>query len=163
MLPLLWTTISTRDRCLAGSSYATSAKHYHAQQLPRVMPPLAASRFPPQISPPTPVQAAFRTTPASPRDRSLDELVSDFLTANAPPAPGPADQDLWLSDPDGWVAALGRLARRRAWASVVDVAGKMLATHEQGGASSLTAEQVRDHTVISGPKPTGGSFMDGAV
>lgn len=47
-----------------------------------------------------------------------------------------------MEDPQGWVAALGRLARRRAWVTLVDAAGTMLVVHRGGGAPSLTVEQV---------------------
>lgn len=49
-----------------------------------------------------------------------------------------------MGDPSGWVAALGQLARRRAWRKLVEIAGTMLVAHRGGGAPGLTAEQVRE-------------------
>lgn len=114
------------------------------------MPPLSAGSYTPQTTPPTPVHAAFGPPPASPQEKSLDELVSEFLSASALPEPEPTNEDLTLNDPEGWVAALGYLARRRAWASVVDVVEKMLAMHERAEAPGLTLEQVRMNNTLSG-------------
>lgn len=71
----------------------------------------------------------------------MDELVSEFLTSSAPAPPELTDHDAALGDPDGWVAALSRLARRRAWGTLVEVAGTMVVAHRGGGAPRLTAGQ----------------------
>lgn len=128
----------------------------------RLLLPITASRY--QTSPPSyqqnhqqgvPVAAAVLPPPAAtavnqalpmlspPKERSIDDLVNEFLANSAPPPPEPTDQDSAMADPQGWVAALGRLAGRRAWSTLVDVAGTMLVVHRGGGAPGLTAEQVR--------------------
>lgn len=100
------------------------------------------------------------------QERSLDNLVSEFLSDSAPPPPEATDQDSAMSDPQGWVAALGRLARRRAWSTLVDVAGTMLVVHRGGGAPDLTAEQVSEKTcnaVSSGQCGSCSCFVKRAV
>lgn len=81
--------------------------------------------------------------PLPPQEKSLDVLVAEFLASGAPPPPEPVSETLALGDPGGWVAALGQLARRRAWRKLVEIAGTMLVAHRGGGAPGLTAEQVR--------------------
>lgn len=114
------------------------------------MPPLSAGSHIPQPTPPVPVHAAFGPPPSSPQGKSLDELVSEFLSASVLPEPQPTNENLIWNDPEGWVAALGSLARRRAWESVVDVVERMVAIHERGEAPGLTPEQVRMINVLSG-------------
>lgn len=81
--------------------------------------------------------------PPPPQEKSLDALVAEFLASGAPPPPEPVSDNLALGDPGGWVAALGQLARRRAWRKLVEIAGTMLVAHRGGGAPGLTPEQVR--------------------
>lgn len=82
-----------------------------------------------------------------PQEKTLDTLVSEFLSTEAPPPPEPVNETLALGDPDGWVAALGQLAWRRAWRKLVEIAGTMLVAHRGGGAPGLSADQV--HTNAS--------------
>lgn len=102
-----------------------------------------------QHQPPPPQTTAVLSAVTPPvayaqrKERSLEELVSDFLTPNAPSPPESTDEDSAMGDPRGWVAALGRLARRRAWMTLVEVTGTMLVVHRAGGAQTLTPEQVR--------------------
>lgn len=104
----------------------------------------------PQQSPPVPPVAAAPPPPAPPasfvppKERTLEDLVLDFLTPSAPAPPEAPDQDLAMGDPEGWAAALGRLARTRAWGTLVDAAGTMLVVIRGGGAPGLTVEQARD-------------------
>ncbi|CAM9686740.1 unnamed protein product [Ectocarpus sp. 8 AP-2014] len=113
---------------------------------------------PPQLPPPpqqqqqqqqqraassTPVAAAYPPR-QPPQEKTLDALVSEFLSTEAPPPPEPVNETLALGDPDGWVAALGQLAWRRAWRKLVEIAGTMLVAHRGGGAPGLTADQAMD-------------------
>ncbi|CAM9460693.1 unnamed protein product, partial [Hapterophycus canaliculatus] len=95
---------------------------------------------------PSAAAAASHTVPPSPRtqEKSLDALVAEFLSSEAPPPPEPVSETLALGDPQGWLASLGQLARRRAWLKLVEIAGTMLVAHRGGGAPNLTAEQAMD-------------------
>ncbi|CAM9872023.1 unnamed protein product, partial [Ectocarpus fasciculatus] len=88
--------------------------------------------------------AATYPTRQPPQEKTLDALVSEFLSTEAPPPPEPVNETLALGDPDGWVAALGQLAWRRAWRKLVDIAGTMLVAHRGGGAPGLSADQAMD-------------------
>lgn len=90
------------------------------------------------VYPPAPAAAS------PPQEKSIDTLVAEFLASGsaATPPPEPAGDTVALGEPDGWVAALGQLARRRAWRKLVEIAGTMLVAHRGGGAPGLTAEQV---------------------
>ncbi|CAM9831498.1 unnamed protein product [Scytosiphon promiscuus] len=106
-------------------------QHRHQQRA--VAPPAAAAA----------ASAAAHVVPR-PQEKSLDALVAEFLTSEAPPPPEPVSETLALGDPHGWLASLGQLARRRAWRKLVDIAGTMLVAHRGGGAPGLTAEQAMD-------------------
>eukprot|EP00903_Cladosiphon_okamuranus_P008957 g8571.t1 len=93
---------------------------------------------------PAPAAAYTPAIPTPPQEKSLDVLVAEFLASGAPPPPEPVSETLALGDPSGWVAALGQLARRRAWRKLVEIAGTMLVAHRGGGAPGLTAEQAMD-------------------
>lgn len=90
--------------------------------------------------------------PLPPQEKTLDELVAEFLSSEAPPPPEALDETLALGSPDGWVAMLGQLARRRAWKRLVEISASMLVAHRGGGAPGLTAEQVK-HCVCMYNRP----------
>ncbi|CAM9330233.1 unnamed protein product [Ectocarpus sp. 4 AP-2014] len=114
-------------------------QHHHHKQLQQQQQQQQQQR----AASSTPVAAAYPPR-QPPQEKTLDALVLEFLSTEAPPPPEPVNETLALGDPDGWVAALGQLAWRRAWRKLVEIAGTMLVAHRGGGAPGLTADQAMD-------------------
>lgn len=141
------------DPIWAAPNHAASGQQQYqgAGSPPAVGRALPSPPLPPPliVQPHIPAPSAFIAPPTPPKEKSLDALVTEFLSTGAAPLPppDPVEQNYVMGDPDGWGAALGCLARRRAWRTLVEVAGTMIVAHRGGGARFLTPEQVHGSQV----------------